>query len=235
VVAAPDLRAATNPVRSIPWCACIAGLVIVRSGCRFRKTEFPLCIVFVLLLAKRCRPRDEEAGEIPARRWDIRITPTWDSPGAGPMRSYRRAPMSLVLTSAAVIGRSYLSHRASAGPWVRPPFQPCVRIFRTRLTKGHLKRGITQPPGSESSRAGMQPEGVDVVWRPVGGLTGSQVAAVSLPEHSLQPPRDVVIDLSRLDGRVRRATCAAPGSAARWCRAAIRKPVMAGLMSSWPC
>ena len=38
--------------------------------------------------------------------------------------------------------------------WVRPPFKPCMRISRTRLTRGSSGRGITQPPDTESCRAG---------------------------------------------------------------------------------
>src|SRR5437870_12294390 len=51
-------------------------------------------------------------------------------------------------------GRSYWLDRASAVGGVRPPFKPCVRISRTRLTKGHWEYDITQPPGIESCRAG---------------------------------------------------------------------------------
>ena len=50
------------------------------------------------------------------------------------------------------IGRSYFSP-ASRRVTVRPPFKPCMRISRTRLTGGRSGRRITQPPGTESSRA----------------------------------------------------------------------------------
>src|SRR5262245_5266143 len=46
------------------------------------------------------------------------------------------------------IGRSYL---CPVGTWLsaRPPFKPCVRISRTRLTSGPLGRRITPPPDTE--------------------------------------------------------------------------------------
>ena len=58
----------------------------------------------------------------------------------------------------------------------------------------------------------MQPEGVEVVRRPLGGLTRSQVTAVALAEQALQPPRDVVINLPKLDGGVARAKVPAPAA-----------------------
>src|SRR5437016_4343413 len=65
-----------------------------------------------------------------------------------------RTPLRRATRRAASPARSYGLDRASAVGGVRPPFKPCVRISRTRLTKGHWEYDITQPPGSESSRAG---------------------------------------------------------------------------------
>ena len=45
------------------------------------------------------------------------------------------------------IGRSYPSS-CLAGGRTGPPFKPCMRISRTRLTDGLLLRCITQPPGT---------------------------------------------------------------------------------------
>ena len=52
------------------------------------------------------------------------------------------------------------------------------------------------------------------VRRPLGGLTGAQLAAVALHEQALQPPRDVVIDLPKLDGGIARAEVRRPSRAA---------------------
>jgi hypothetical protein len=51
---------------------------------------------------------------------------------------------------------------------------------------------------------------VEVVRRPLSGLTGPQVAPVALQERALQAPRDIVIDLPKLDGGIARAEVGSP-------------------------
>ena len=50
------------------------------------------------------------------------------------------------------------------------------------------------------------------VGRPVGRLTRPQVAAVALDEPTLQPPRDIVIDLLKLCRGIARAKVPAPAA-----------------------
>ena len=58
----------------------------------------------------------------------------------------------------------------------------------------------------------MKTERVKKVGRPSSGLTGSQIAAVALHEQALQPPRDIVIDLPKLDGGIARAEVRPPAA-----------------------
>ena len=50
------------------------------------------------------------------------------------------------------------------------------------------------------------------VRRPLSGLTRTQVAAVALDEQAFQPPRDIIIDLPKLDGGVARAEVGPPAT-----------------------
>ena len=53
-----------------------------------------------------------------------------------------------------LIGRSYFPSCSRAGVRARPPFKPCMRISRTRLTGDLSCRSITQPPGIGRCHAG---------------------------------------------------------------------------------
>jgi hypothetical protein len=53
---------------------------------------------------------------------------------------------------------------------------------------------------------------VKEVRRPLSGLTRAQIAAVALEEQAFQPPRDIVIDLPKLDGGIARAEVGTPAT-----------------------
>src|SRR5262249_21361444 len=61
-------------------------------------------------------------------------------------------------TCRVVIGRPRRGKTRSP-PAPGPPFKPCVRISRTRLTDGLSNRRITQPPGIGWSRSGGRAHG----------------------------------------------------------------------------
>src|SRR5687768_3581450 len=60
------------------------------------------------------------------------------------------------------IGRSYLSPLSSAeGMRVRPPFKPCMRISRTRLTKWASGRGMRHPRILNRAEQADQPKALE--------------------------------------------------------------------------
>src|ERR1700687_4161410 len=96
-----------------------------------------------------------------ARRWATVVSVLRSSPGPSPRR-YLRTGHDHRSVAPRCIGRPYVPlWRWPAEIPARPPFKPCVRISRTRLTGGLSRDCITPPPGTGGPAQTVPPEGVE--------------------------------------------------------------------------
>src|SRR6266496_6035645 len=97
------------------------------------------------------------------------------------------------------IGRSYWSPLSqSERVRVRPPFKPCVRISRTRLTKWSSGRSMRHPRILNGAAQATEPQAFEEGTVPGVGKSGAEPRAGSLEQQAVQPFLDVRIDLDEV-------------------------------------
>src|SRR5687767_15298819 len=117
----------------------------------------------------------------------------------------------MMLTTSAIgakrrIGRSYLSPLSKAERvTVRPPFKPCVRISRTRLTRWTSGRGMRHLRILSRAAQTTESQGLEERTAPDVGPADAEPRAGPLQQQAAQALLDVRIDLDEFHRRVARA------------------------------
>src|SRR5262245_50784237 len=129
-----------------------------------------------------------------------------DGPEANQTRSATTRP-----TDVLDIGRSYLSRRVSAALSIRPPFKPCVRISRTRLTRWSSGRGMHHHPRVTNRAAqATESQSFEEGAAPSLGTTSAESRASPLQQQAAQPFLHVSVELDELARRIARAKVLRP-------------------------
>src|SRR5690606_23017756 len=93
---------------------------------------------------------------------------------------------------------------------VEPPFKPCVRISRTRLTDGRSSSGMRGSRVAYGPSQAIEPEVVEEVARPFNRFTCPHVPPLSLHHEAHETSLDVAVHPVELLRRVLRAEVIAP-------------------------
>src|SRR5512147_370542 len=101
--------------------------------------------------------------------------------------------------------------RSAAGRLHPPPFKPCVRLSRTRLTGGLLVQHARLRVANRTAHP-VQALLPKPLPRPDCGATRLEVPAVAPHHEAVETPPDVTVELVELPGSVPGAEVVAPAA-----------------------
>src|SRR5918995_2180192 len=99
------------------------------------------------------------------------------------------------------IGRSYLW---PVGDWLlaRPPFKPCMRISRTRLTRWSSGRGMRHPRILNRSAQADEAQGFEEGATDIEAMRNPATRAGAGAPQGMEPVRDIAIEVMKRRRRV---------------------------------
>src|SRR5204863_1371917 len=91
-----------------------------------------------------------------------------------------------------------MTGRVGAGP----PFKPCVRISRTRLSRWSSGRRMHAPRILNGTAQAVESQGFEEGTSPAVRPAGAKTTPRALDEQTMEPPLDVGIHLDKLRRRI---------------------------------
>ena len=94
----------------------------------------------------------------------------------------------------------------------RPPFKPCMRISRTRLTRWSSGRGMHDPRILNRAAQANEPEGLEEGTRPRHRPPRGQTRPRALEEQPAESAFDVLVEVGEMVRRITRAKVLPPAA-----------------------